>query len=614
MEKSKTLIKRILIILVLIVFISTFGDAFSYWDSTSVNTQVSIPIGIWDTGDTELEVSTFLSTHAFVLSLTEETVTIDDKESVETALFDYGLLSEAAKAQLIEEETLLLNLLYEIIALENSEYLDFEAHPYDSGLTGTVEMNGRTWYGNDVFIANDPSYDVWNDTRSLALRSTAYFESQDYFINGIDKISIYFGALNFDNGTSYQFKVEYELASNPGVWVTLQENGSDLLIDVTSATPLSSTEIDVNITEASNIRFTPVISTTTDYINLDDIRIYEHIVSSDLEVTTYQAIYAGALELSVATVEISDQTIVEQALVAYDLLSLEAQTALTAEKALLDSLLVEINIHLSNIASFPIDYADALALTVQTVTPSDKTIVEAALTAYTAFTEDVQNALSTEKALLDSLLVEINSQIPTETLVAQFISDHATALALTTETVTPSDQAIVDAALAIYETLTIDAQNALLTEKALLDSLLVEIYLQIDILEAEALVIVAESSNLQADVDAAQVLVTALPSSTEKTALQARLDAVQDIIDVEAISQTIIDYFASNTVVVRRLNSTSLKEEAFLLELDNLVTDPDVTITITNTNEIDRRNTTYTLEITKNGATITIDVDVDFTR
>ena len=165
MEKSKTIMKRMLIIFVLIVFVSTFGDAFSYWDNASVNTSSSVPIGVWDNGDTELEVSTFLSTHAFVLSLTQETVTIDDKESVETALSDYGLLSEAAKAQLTEEETLLLNLLYEIIAIENSEYLDFKAYPYDSGLTGTVEMNGRTWYGNDVFLANDPSYDVWNDTR-----------------------------------------------------------------------------------------------------------------------------------------------------------------------------------------------------------------------------------------------------------------------------------------------------------------------------------------------------------------------------------------------------------------------------------------------------------------
>jgi methionine-rich copper-binding protein CopC len=40
----------------------------------------------------------------------------------------------------------------------------------------------------------------------------------------------------------------------------------------------------------------------------------------------------------------------------------------------------------------------------------------------------------------------------------------------------------------------------------------------------------AEVSNLQADVDAAQILVTALTSGTAKTALQARIDAVQAII------------------------------------------------------------------------------------
>ena len=51
---------------------------------------------------------------------------------------------------------------------------------------------------------------------------------------------------------------------------------------------------------------------------------------------------------------------------------------------------------------------------------------------------------------------------------------------------------------------------------------------------AEAAVATAEGSNLQADVDAAQALVTALPDGAEKTALQGRIDAVQAIIDAAA--------------------------------------------------------------------------------
>lgn len=343
MKKISLNKKTLFFALLLIILISSFDVGFSFFDNNTSNQQVSLGIGEWDYTGNNLEVTTFRTNHASVLALTEETVAISDKANIELALTDYGLLSEAAKIELSVEETLLLSLFNRIIALENSEFLDFEGYEYDSGLTGTVEMNDRTWYGNDVFISNDSRYDVWNDTRSLALRSTAYFESQDFFINGIDKIEIYFGALNYDNGVSFQFKVEYELASNPGVWSTLQENGSDMLVDVTSATPLGNAEIDVSITEAINIRFTPVIGSTSDYINLDDITIYEHVQSSEIEVTTYRIIYAGALSLTEETVEISDKETVEQALTAYDLLSIEAQAELTAEKSLLDSLLLEIN-------------------------------------------------------------------------------------------------------------------------------------------------------------------------------------------------------------------------------------------------------------------------------
>ena len=766
--------KYIFVTLLLIILIGSFSMAFAYWDSNSVQNQVAATIGEWDYEDTEAIVAAFRSDHAAVLALTEETVSISDKVGVEAALAEYGLLSEDAKADLLAEETLLLSLYDQIIALENSEFIDFEAYPYDSGLTGTIDINGRTWYANDVYISNDPNYDVWNDDRSLALRSTAYFESQDLFINGIDKITIYHGALNFDNGTSYQFKVEYELDSNPGVWLTLQDGGSDLLVDVISATPLTFTEIDVFITEALNIRFTPVISTTSDYINLDDIRIYEHVVSSVLEATTFRTVYAGALALSVGTVEISDKAAVEQALAAYELLSVDAKLALTTEKALLDSLLVEINLQvdiataeasvvtaeasnlqtdvdaaqilvtalpngtektalqnrldavqdiIDEIAAFPIDHAVALALTVGTVTPSDQTVVEAAITAYELLSVDAKAALTTEKALLDSLLVEINNQIPTATQVAQFQSDHAVVLALTVGTVTPSDKAGVQVALAVYELLTVDAKAALTTEKALLDSLLAEINLQeaeasvvtaeasnlqtdvnaaqilvtalpngtaktdlqdrLDVVQdlintiaatavddlitalpssggviladqtqieaarsaynaltlsqqalvvneavlisveaelaalqsATASVVIAEGSNLQADVDTAQILVTALPNGTAKTDLQDRLDAVQDIIDVETATLLILSYFDSNSVVVAKLNNaTTIKEIAFMIKANEAVTGLGVTISITNTDEVDRRNTTYTIDITKNGASVTIDVDVTFTR
>ncbi|MBU1143971.1 MAG: hypothetical protein KKH92_10070 [Firmicutes bacterium] len=582
MKKNLISKKSIVVILLLILVVSNFGFSFAYWASSvstnQGNADSAVRIGQWDFEDTALVVATYRFDHAYVLSLTEETVQVSDKTAVEAALAEYGLLSDEAKAELLVERDLLLSLLAEIIAFENSELLDFEGYAYDQGLTGTVDINGRTWYGNAVYISNDPAYDVWNDTRSLALKMGAYFESQDLFINGIDKITIYHGALNYNNGASFAFKVEYELDSNPGVWLTLQEGGLDLIVDVISGTPLSYSEINVNITEALNIRFTPVISNTSDYINLDDIRIFEHIVSSNLEVETFRTIYASALALNLGTVEISDKSSVTSALSAFDLLSVEAQASLGVEKALLDSLLVQIELLedfqaatqavilsestleqsdldqaqvlvnllpagaektalqsridavqaiIDSIEMFLLDYADVLALTVGTVQISDKSDIEDAIDAYLALSLGAQTKLNTEKALLDSLLVEINNQVPTETLVLEFRTNHAIALALTVGTVEISDELIIIQALNAYELLTPAAKLELAAEKALLDSLILEISLQ----EATQAVVIAETSYLQADLDSAQVLVSALPSGTEKTLLQNRLDVVQDTID-----------------------------------------------------------------------------------
>ena len=56
-----------------------------------------------------------------------------------------------------------------------------------------------------------------------------------------------------------------------------------------------------------------------------------------------------------------------------------------------------------------------------------------------------------------------------------------------------------------------------------------------DLAAATASVVTAEGSELQADVDAAQLLVTALPDGADKTALQDRIDIVQGIIDAAVV-------------------------------------------------------------------------------
>jgi hypothetical protein len=603
---------------------------------------------------------------------------------------------------------------------------------------------------------------VWNDTRSLALNDDAYFESQDLFINGIDRITLYAGALNYGNTETYAFNILYELDSNPGVWVTLAINGS-----VTSSSPLGYYDFDINIDEAVNIRFVAVISGSS-YINLDDIRIYEHIVESDFEAQTFKTVYASALALDTSSVSLDDKDAVQLALAAYDLLTVDAQNALLPEKALLDSLWLSIEetaatnlvdvaetsflqadvddarllvdmltagsvkTNLDNrlnavesvideIAIYLTNHADTLSLTTQTVEISDQVEVETALDQYDLLSSDAQAQLANEKALLDSLMIEINNQTPTQTLVDDFRTDHAYALSLTTSTVSLSDQTFIETALAAYDLLSHDAQDELSSEKTLLDALqldieetiatnyvvsaessnsqvdvntaqdaidvlptgLVKTDLQdrldavqdtIDIQEANQVialvdaipssgeialtdetyisntrtafdaltveqqslvsneniltqaentlislelaankVIAAETSLLQADVDDAQIYVSALANGTSKTDLQDRLDAVQDEIDVNEAQTLITNYFGSNSVEVSRF-TTNNKETAFLSDADDLIDALDVTITITDTDENGNRNTTYTMSLTKGNASVTFDVSVTFVR
>ena len=111
---------------------------------------------------------------------------------------------------------------------------------------------------------------------------------------------------------------------------------------------------------------------------------------------------------------------------------------------------------------------------------------------------------------------------------------------------------------------------------------------------ATAAVVVAEGSNLQADLDVAQILVTACPNEAVKTNLQNRLNVVQDIIDVEQAKTIILNYFtSSNPIVVANLSNTSanntIKENAFIAKANEIVSGLDVVISVTRTQRINNK-------------------------
>jgi uncharacterized protein YukE len=187
----------------------------------------------------------------------------------------------------------------------------------------------------------------------------------------------------------------------------------------------------------------------------------------------FKTAHAGALGKTAATVTIGDETAVDAALAAYEALGADAKALLGTEKTLLDSLKARIDeLKDAGLAgeaanAFKTAYAGALGKTTATVTSGDEAAVDAALTAYEALSADAKALLGEEKALLDSLKARIEALKAAEA----FKTAYAGALGKTAATVTIGDEADMDAALAAYEALSVDAQALLGTEKALLDSL-----------------------------------------------------------------------------------------------------------------------------------------------
>jgi hypothetical protein len=193
----------------------------------------------------------------------------------------------------------------------------------------------------------------------------------------------------------------------------------------------------------------------------------------------FKADQAAALEKTAGTVTLGDEAAVDAALAAYNALSGEAKALLTAEKARLDSLTAKIAE--LKAAAFKADHAGVLAKGVEDITADDEGVVDAALAAYNGLSAGAQALLTAEKTRLDGLKARIE-ELKASFLAAAFKTDHAGILAKSVETVTADDEAAVDAALAAYNGLSVEAQALLGTEKEKLDGFKAKL----DTLKAEA--------------------------------------------------------------------------------------------------------------------------------
>ena len=202
--------------------------------------------------------------------------------------------------------------------------------------------------------------------------------------------------------------------------------------------------------------------------------IFAEQEAQDAEVAGFKKDHAEVLAKTPETVTVADKDAVEKALADYAKLSPASQAKLTAEKANLDALkakIAEQEAQDEEVAKFKSANADALAKTPETVTVADKAAVEKALADYAKLSPASQAKLTDEKANLDKMQAKIAEQEAQDAEVAKFKSENAEVLAKTPETVTVSDKAAVEKALADYAKLSPEAQAKLTDEKANLDKL-----------------------------------------------------------------------------------------------------------------------------------------------
>jgi hypothetical protein len=124
--------------------------------------------------------------------------------------------------------------------------------------------------------------------------------------------------------------------------------------------------------------------------------------------------------------------------------------------------------------TFKSSQSGVLNKTTDTVTLNDEAAVNAALAAYEELSAGAKELLTAEKAKLDGLkarIEELKAAAGPEELAAAFKTGHSAVLNKTVETVAPTDEEAVEAALTAYAALNAGTKELLTAEKTKLDAL-----------------------------------------------------------------------------------------------------------------------------------------------
>jgi uncharacterized repeat protein (TIGR02543 family) len=199
-------------------------------------------------------------------------------------------------------------------------------------------------------------------------------------------------------------------------------------------------------------------------------------LAATVEANNFRDTYAAVLSLAEDSVEISEKAAVTAAFSAYGELTEAAQNKLADEMALLESLLSKIE-QLEQEVQNVIDAINAIPA-VDVLTLNDKDAVETARRAYDNLTSGQRGFVTNFDKLVaaEAKIAELEADLAATIEADNFRAAHAAVLSLGEDTVKMSDEDAVSAALDDFGNLSIAAQNKLLPENTLLESLLYKIF------------------------------------------------------------------------------------------------------------------------------------------
>ena len=390
-----------------------------------------------------------------IFSLTSDTVQASDLDKINEFLNDYEKLPEKVKPQFEDTAAKLIEL---------KKQLETPTPPED---TSDQEFKQN----NAEILAKTP------ETVTVADKAAVEKALADYAkLSPAAQAKLTDEKANLDK---MQAKIAEQEAQDEEVAKFKSDNADALAKTPEIVTVSDKAAVEKALNDYNALSPAAQAKLTDEKANLDKMqaKIAEQ-EAQDAEVAKFKSDNADALAKTPETVTVADKAAVEKALNDYNALSPAAQAKLTAEKANLDALkekIAEQEAQDAEVAKFKSENADALAKTPETVTVSDKAAVEKAIADYAKLSPAAQAKLTAEKANLDALKEKIAEQEAQDAEVAKFKSENADALAKTPETVTVSDKAAVEKALADYAKLSPAAQAKLTSEKTKLEAMKVKL-------------------------------------------------------------------------------------------------------------------------------------------